>query len=574
MTASPDTTVAAGSVTDGDAPPSSAGVARDRYLDLWRAAALVRVVTYHILGWIWLTVLFPAMGLMFALAGSLMAGSVDRTGISAVRRRLRRLLPPLWGFAAVAVTLLLVTGWRAAPADRLGWGELVWWIFPARTPPVSDHPWAWAYNTVLWYIVTYLWLVLLSPLLRPAFRRWPWQSIAVAAALPIAFRFDIVTVGGYFHEQAINITSYLACWLLGFAHHDGLLHRIPARRYALVVTGLAVTGAAWVLYLGWSTGNYDLNRMQGANTLWSLAFVATVFRVRPRLDWLARIRPLDRAVELLNARAVTIYLWHLPLGVLAGVLITPVAASGGWLTNVVLRLAVVWALVAVAVALVGWIEDLAARRRPAVVPARLAPARPGPGRATPTRGRVGRRPVVPAVRWHRMMVATVGVLAAGLGLMAFNLWPGVTTRVQQPVRQEVTYALSDLPILVDGASAEPASPVPVDTLSAVPGVVNLHGVEYPRAVLTAAPSRLRVQPPAGCERLQAVIDVGADDARVAFAVRVDDVTVFESGIRSRADQAERIEVNVAQASYVDLVTSSPSGGAVGVWADPHFVCAT
>ncbi|ROT33999.1 acyltransferase family protein [Micromonospora sp. HM5-17] len=591
MAASPDSTVAAlaGSVAAGDTPPSPpAGAGRDRYLDLWRATALVRVVTYHVLGWIWLTVLFPAMGLMFALAGSLMARSLDRTGSSAVRRRLRRLLPPLWGFGAVVVTALLLTGWGAAPAARLGWGELIWWVFPARTPPVGSQSWAWACNTVLWYIVTYLWLVLLSPLLRPAFRRWPWQSLAVAAALPIAFRYEVVNAGGYFTEQVTNVASYLACWLLGFAHHDGLLRRISARRFALVVIGLALAGAAWVLYLGWSTGNYDLNRMQGANTLWSLVFVATVFRFRPRLDWLGRIRPLDRAVELLNARAVTIYLWHLPAGVLAGSLIAPVAASGGWMTNIVLRLAVVWVLVGVAVALFGWIEDLAARRRPSVVPARVSPARPRPTGPAPIRAAtpapVGpapdgpesapvRRPVVPAVRWHRAMVTTVGVLAAGLGLMAVNLWPGVTTRIRQPVRQEVTYALSDLPILVDGDAAEPLAPTTVGPAGATPGVVTLHGEVYPRAVLTAAPSRLRVQPPAGCERLQAVIDVGADDAQVAFAVRVDDVTVFDSGIRSRADHAQRIEVNVAQASYVDLVTSSPSGGAVGVWADPRFVCA-
>ncbi|MEO3743633.1 acyltransferase family protein [Plantactinospora sp. B5E13] len=625
MTPSPDTAATAparsaegvdvpGTPPTGHTPPAAArprSGGRERYLDMWRAAALVRVVTYHVLGWIWLTVLFPAMGLMFALAGSLMANSLDRTGTSAVRRRLRRLLPPLWGFATVAVTLLLVAGWHTAPAARLGWGELVWWIFPARTPPVSDQPWAWAYNTVLWYIVTYLWLVLLSPLLRPAFRRWPWQILAAAAALPIAFRFDIVNVGGYFNEQATNVSSYLACWLLGFAHHDGLLRRIPARRYALAVLGLAVTGATWVLYLGWSTGNYDLNRMQGANTLWSLAFIAAVFRFRPRLDWLGRIRPLDRLVELLNARAVTIYLWHLPAGVLAGSLIAPVALSGGWLTNIVFRLAVVWALVAVAVALFGWIEDLAARRRPALIPARVSPARPRPSRgAVPapvvaasavspapavTAAEVGpapgaavpavRRPVRPAtsgVRWHGAMVSTVGLLAAGLGIMAVNLWPGVTTRTPQAVRQEVTYPLSDLPMLVDGLSAEAKSvplvtaesPTTTDRPTVPPGGVTLHGEVFPRAVLTAAPSRLRVQPPAGCERLQAVIDVKADDAQVTFAVRADDVTVFESGVRGPADGAERIDVDVTRASYVDLVTSSTSGGAVGVWADPRFVCAT
>ncbi|MBE1485502.1 acyltransferase family protein [Plantactinospora soyae] len=584
MTTSPDTVVTAAAVAGGagDAPDSGSGSGgRDRYLDMWRAAALVRVVTYHVLGWIWLTVLFPAMGLMFALAGSLMASSLGRTGNSAVGRRLRRLLPPLWGFAAVAVTLLLVTGWRAAPTAALGWGEMVWWIFPARTPPVGGQSWAWAYNVVLWYIVTYLWLVLLSPVLLAVFRRWPWQSLALAIALPIAFRFNVVNVGGYFNEQATNVSAYLACWLLGFAHHDGLLRRIPARRYAIAVAALAVTGAAWVLVVGWSSGNYDLNRVAGGNTLWSMAFVATVLRFRPRLDWLGRIRPLDRLIELLNARAVTIYLWHLPAGVLSGALLAPVPVSG-WVATVAVRLAGVWVLVAVAVALFGWIEDLAARRRPALVPARVSPARTRPSRVPAGSGAVESVPrkAVPRIAvapgsgsgWHRAMASVVAVLAVGLAVMALNLWPGVTTRSPaQVARQEVTYHLSDLPMLVDGTSTPSSAPLS-PTVAAAPGAVTVHGEVYPRAVLTAAPSRLRVQPPAGCGRLRAVIDVGADDAEVAFAVRADDVLVFESGVRSRSDQAEQIDVDVTRASFVDLVTSSPSGGAVGVWADPRFVC--
>ncbi|MFD4683184.1 hypothetical protein ACFWO0_10725, partial [Streptomyces sp. NPDC058461] len=53
------------------APAAPKKPGRDRYLDLLRSIALVRVVLYHIFGWAWLTVLFPSMGVMFALAGSL-----------------------------------------------------------------------------------------------------------------------------------------------------------------------------------------------------------------------------------------------------------------------------------------------------------------------------------------------------------------------------------------------------------------------------------------------------------------------------------------------------------------------
>lgn len=43
---------------------------RNLYLDFLRAVALIRVVTYHTFNWAWLTLAFPALGVMFALAGS------------------------------------------------------------------------------------------------------------------------------------------------------------------------------------------------------------------------------------------------------------------------------------------------------------------------------------------------------------------------------------------------------------------------------------------------------------------------------------------------------------------------
>lgn len=62
------------------------GGGRDRYFDLLRAIALFRVVFYHLMGWAWLPVLFPSMGVMFALAGNLMARSLAaRPALGVVR---------------------------------------------------------------------------------------------------------------------------------------------------------------------------------------------------------------------------------------------------------------------------------------------------------------------------------------------------------------------------------------------------------------------------------------------------------------------------------------------------------
>jgi peptidoglycan/LPS O-acetylase OafA/YrhL len=72
---------------------------------------------------------------------------------------------------------------------------------------------------------------------------------------------------------------------------------------------------------------------------------------------------LDGVVRLANARAVTIYLWQIPAAVL-GIGILNALGVDLALT----RLALTLVLTAVAVVLMGWIEDIAARRRPSCRP--------------------------------------------------------------------------------------------------------------------------------------------------------------------------------------------------------------
>ncbi|MGH3659255.1 MAG: acyltransferase family protein, partial [Micromonosporaceae bacterium] len=162
-----------------------AGRHRDPYLDLLRAVALVRVVTYHAFGWAWLSLLFPSMGVMFALAGSLMARSLDRPAVSVVRGRMRRLLLPFWVFGGLVVVAMLLHGWGPGDDDGLAWwSRLAYWVVPLADPPAND--WAVQVTGPLWYVRTYLWFVLLSPLLLPVFRRIPWPSIVGFLGLAVA----------------------------------------------------------------------------------------------------------------------------------------------------------------------------------------------------------------------------------------------------------------------------------------------------------------------------------------------------------------------------------------------------
>lgn len=164
-----------GSATGSAPAPKKPG--RDRYLDLLRSIALVRVVVYHLFGWAWLTVLFPSMGVMFALAGSLMARSLKRPALGVIRGRIRRLLPPLWAFGAVALTLMFAGGWNVLkdPDNGGTWGliKLIEYVVPVGAPPFPWHvgsksglledTWAVQAAGPLWYLRAYLWFVIASP---------------------------------------------------------------------------------------------------------------------------------------------------------------------------------------------------------------------------------------------------------------------------------------------------------------------------------------------------------------------------------------------------------------------------
>ncbi|MEU0968437.1 acyltransferase [Streptomyces sp. NPDC005917] len=364
------------------------GGGRDRYLDLLRSLALLRVVTYHLFGWPWLTVLFPSMGVMFALAGSLMARSLNRPAANVIRGRLRRLLPPLWLFSAVLLTLMLTAGWNPLTDPDVGggwagWARLIDYFLPIGAPPYPEHlgsasgllddTWAEQAAGPLWYLRAYVWFVLLSPLLLWAFRKAPLPTTLAPLALTAVVGTGWVRIPGETGNAVTDFAVYGGCWILGFAHHEGALARVP--RY------VAVSLSCLVMALGlwWASGHlgpdgWDLNDIPLAQACWSFGAVVLLLQYAPSWRELpGRLRRWDRPITLSNNRAVTIYLWHNML-IMATVPIIdqaynlPFMASdraaslldstyGFWMS------VVVWPLIAVAVVTFGWVEDVAAGRR-------------------------------------------------------------------------------------------------------------------------------------------------------------------------------------------------------------------
>ncbi|MFI7516883.1 acyltransferase family protein [Micromonospora echinofusca] len=350
---------------------------RNRYLDLLRFLAIVRVVVYHVTGWATLTLVFPAMSVMFALAGSLMAASLHRWGPGAVVRRLRRLLPSLWVLAAVFVPAMLLTGLPLSP-------KVLLWIFPIADPPANG--WGAIALSVIWYLRDYLWFVLASPVALWLFRRAPVPTLVAPYALLAAAELGLLPA---LPVALRHFGLYFGAWLLGFAHQAGMLRRLANRVLVPVALALAAAGAAWIVTHPGPRG-YDLNDNPLGNALWSAAFVLVLLGRGPAsAPWVDRSVAFGRVVTVFNRRALTVYLWHMPFVVA----LTPLVDVVGWShqdpVGLAIRVVLVFALVAAVTALVGWVEDVAARRPPELVP---GGARPAPATVRAAAGRTGDGP--------------------------------------------------------------------------------------------------------------------------------------------------------------------------------------
>ncbi|MFE4625982.1 acyltransferase family protein [Streptomyces mirabilis] len=365
---------------------------RDRYLDLLRSIALVRVVVYHLFGWAWLTVVFPSMGVMFALAGSLMARSLSRPALGVIRGRVRRLLPPLWAFSAVALALMFAGGWNVMkdPDNGGTWGlvKLIDYVIPIGAPPFPWHvgsksglledTWAVQAAGPLWYLRAYLWFVIASPLLLWAFRRVPWATLLAPLALTAVLGTGLVTIPGETGNAISDFTVYGGCWVLGFAHHEGVLQRVP-RYLAISCSALLMAFGLW-----WASGHlgpdgWDLNDIPLAQAAWSFGFVVILLQYSPSWQELpGRLARWDKLITLSNNRAVTIYLWHNML-IMATVPIIDQAYNLPFMQSdsavaaldssyMVWMFLLVWPLIGLTILAFGWIEDIAAKRSPRLWP--------------------------------------------------------------------------------------------------------------------------------------------------------------------------------------------------------------
>lgn len=173
-----------------------------------------------------------------------------------------------------------------------------------------------------WFLAAYVLVVAVAPFTLALWERYGWWTIA--AGLVLAFAVDAVSIGT--DRLLVGFVNYLVAWAtvhqLGYAWLDGAL-ATRLRRVALAVTGLAG------LLLAVNVGPYPISMIgvEGAAVNNSFPTRATMLLLgmfqggvillaeRPLASWLQRRRPWLVTVAV-NARIMTLYLWHLTVMVL------------------------------------------------------------------------------------------------------------------------------------------------------------------------------------------------------------------------------------------------------------------
>lgn len=358
---------------------------RERLADLLRAVAICLVVVGH---WLAISVtyqdgrlsgrnaltdlawahpvtwLFQVMPVFFVVGGYANSASLHSYRVNGggstdwLLTRTDRLLRPVTALFVVVPVAALAARFAGVPADVVGTAT-------------------WLASIPLWFMLAYLAMVVLTPMMYALHRRAGlWVPAVMVAWVALA---DLLRLG--FDLPYVGESTYLIGWLtvyqVGMCWWEGL---IPTRRAWLLA---CTAGSAAALVLLTAVGPYEV-RMVGGNTnppsLALLALAATqiglVLLIRPAAArWLARPGPWTVVVAV-NSVVLTVFVWHMTAAAVAGAIVYPTGLmaqppvdSAAWLWWRVPWLAAAVVVLVGLVAVFGRIE----LRRPDLTP--LPPGR-------------------------------------------------------------------------------------------------------------------------------------------------------------------------------------------------------
>ncbi|MCL1799857.1 MAG: acyltransferase [Promicromonosporaceae bacterium] len=328
---------------------ASAPTSRLRYLDAFRAVAILLVIIGHwlvmtvanvdgeLLGFtalpridrLWpLTWVFQVMPLFFLVGGvsSGIAWTRSRargsTAAAWLLARQRRLMTPALVVLGLAVLGALLARGLGAPEG------LVIQAVDAVTLP-------------MWFLVIYLALMLATPLLYLLFERFRHLVVVVMVMLVVlSDTLRILTGNIYF-----GYLNYGLVWVIpyqvGFAWQRGTLRLTLGRAWALL------GGSLLVLVLLTYVGPYPISMINIDSSLLNntspptvallvLAFaqIAAAWLLSgPVQRWLERSRWWWRAVVAVNAVTLTLFLWHMVAALTAALILNAMGRLPWWFTG-------------------------------------------------------------------------------------------------------------------------------------------------------------------------------------------------------------------------------------------------
>jgi hypothetical protein len=271
---------------------------RQLYPDFLRTISIGRIVVFHFFSWQLLTYL-PSLGIMFALGGWFMAVSLNNgSTLDVVSKRLMRLLPTWWAFAL----LTLIAGFFYAAGTGVPLEPTWAWLFPYQRATWNlDNPYANDAVMVTWYIAAYLWLMLLSPLLLAAYRKFTWIVVFLPIFAMLLYSHLHPYQDTLLGETFFSVLTFGGCWILGFAKADGALDALP--RYLSWLAAGVFSGCAIFL-----TEAQGLSNNPVALSIMSFGVAMLLLSFNPDLSFLPNFS--KSVIRTVNTYAVTIYLFH------------------------------------------------------------------------------------------------------------------------------------------------------------------------------------------------------------------------------------------------------------------------
>ena len=350
-------------------PPSLAGVpaSRDLVVDLIRVSCMFAVVAVHLLmmgisvdgsgigvgnpltslSWFaqgtWFGQVMPLFFVVGGFASLTSWRSLRRKGGDAgdyLRNRVLRLVRPTVAlYAFLAITLWTATA-AGVPSGLLT-------VIAAGA------------GVQLWFLAAYLICQAMVPTMAKFHEAAPYKTVAALAAG--AAVVDVLRLGlehnpWGFDSNPIGLVNMVFVWGLlqqfGFFYADGFFHRFA--RWKLVAAAVGCYVALVPLTHG---GPYPVDMLTSQNPpmfpliLVGLAHVLLVKAAYPLLQRAVQLAWIQKVMFVVGSRAMTIYLWHLPLIIaMFGIALVlrlpfPEPASAEWWLSRPLFYVAAWVLV-------------------------------------------------------------------------------------------------------------------------------------------------------------------------------------------------------------------------------------